>query len=132
MDFTAVIEKSTDGMYCAYLSEEIPGYTPIGYGESVEQAKDDLFVAINEMKGMAYERGDFFPEIDNVTFSYDIPSFFNCFDWINISMFARKVGINESKLRAYKSGSAFPSEKTVQKILKTVRELGSQMAAASL
>lgn len=72
MDITAVIEKSKDGMYCAYVSDDIPGYSPIGYGESAKEAKDDLLVAIDEMRDMAAEKGATFPTIENVSFTYDI------------------------------------------------------------
>lgn len=72
------------------------------------------------------------PEEIEVEFRYDIPSFFNCFDWINISAFAKKAGINESKMRAYKAGIATASEKTTNKMLSTIKAMGAALSAASL
>lgn len=73
--------------------------------------------SIDEAKEMIAEDGLRIPpeakEIE-VEFRYDIPSFFNFFDWINISAFAKHAGINESKMRAYKSGLATASEKDPQ------------------
>ena len=44
-----------------------------------------------------------------ITGIYDLPSFFNDFDFINVSKFAQYAGINESKMRQYKSGSSYPA-----------------------
>lgn len=46
-----------------------------------------------------------------------LSSFFSQFNYINVSKFAEYTGINESKMRQYKSGVAFPGEKTTKKIL---------------
>ena len=59
-----------------------------------------------------------------ISFKYDMPSFFGEFDFINASKFAQYVGINESKMRQYKSGSAYPSERTARKILAAIRRIG--------
>lgn len=59
---------------------------------------------------------------------YDLPSFFNYFDFINVSKFAEYVGINESKMRAYKSGVSYPGEKTTSKIFKAVKQLGKEFS----
>lgn len=65
-------------------------------------------------------------------FRYDIPSFFNYFDWINISAFAKQAGINESKMRAYKAGLSTASEKTMSKIRNTIKDMCAAMSAAVL
>lgn len=62
---------------------------------------------------------------------YDLPSFFNYFDFINVSKFAEFAGINESKMRAYKSGVSYPGEKTTSKIFKAVKEIGKELCVAS-
>ena len=83
---------------------------------------------------MAKVEGKDVPNVEDieVVFQYDIPSFFNFFDWINISAFAKQAGINESKKRAYKSELATASEKTVTKILRTVKTMGAELSSASL
>ena len=87
-----------------------------GYGYSVTEAKQDFLKSIEEAKEMITEERGSVPEeyADvRVEFRYDLPSFFNYFDWINATAFAKRVGINESKMRAYKSGLAAPTEKTM-------------------
>lgn len=59
-----------------------------------------------------------------ICFKYDMPSFFDDFDFINVSKFAQYAGINESKMRQYKCGLAYPSERTAKKILAAIRRIG--------
>ena len=68
----------------------------------------------------------------DVTFKYDLQSFFNYFDWINVSQFAKKAGINESKMRQYKNGLAFAGESTTKKILDTIKNIGAELQSATL
>lgn len=71
------------------------------------------------------------PEEIEVEYRYDIPSFFNDFDWINVSAFAKLAGVNESKMRAYKSGAVTASEKTLTKINDAVKTIATTLSAAS-
>lgn len=131
MKVTAVIEKSNDKFFSIYTEEDIPGFAIGGYGDSVEEAKEDYMVCIQEMREIAAEEGKPFPEEIEVEFRYDVPSFFDYFDWINISAFAKQAGINESKMRAYKAGLSTASEKTLEKIRKTVKKMCAAMSAAT-
>lgn len=106
-----------------------------GYGYSAAEAKADFLKSIEEAKEMIVDDGMIIPaeaEDIEIEFLYDVPSFFNYFDWINISAFAKRAGINESKMRAYKAGVASASEKTLQKILTAVKAMGAELSAATL
>lgn len=132
MRITAIVERGSDGLYCIYTQDTIGRDVPGGYGVSVEEAKQDFLASIKESIENANKDGfDNVPvfEAVNVEFKFDIPSFFNYFDFINVSKFASYAGVNESKMRAYKSGSAFPGEKTTRKILKAVQTIGREMCA---
>lgn len=131
MKLIAVIEKSSDKFYSIYTENNDLEWGFAGYGESVEKAQNDYMASINEMRDMAKEEAKPFPSEIDVEFRYDIPSFFNYFDWINVSAFAKKAGINESKMRAYKAGVAFASEKTLNKIKGTLKSMCEQMSAAT-
>ena len=56
----------------------------------------------------------------------------NYFDFINVSKFAAYAGINESKMRAYKSGIAYPGEKMTARILKAARTIGADLSTVLL
>lgn len=131
MKITAIIEKTEDNFYSIYTEDNDTEWGFGGYGNSVEEAQADFRASIEEMRILAAEESKYFPESIEIEFRYDIPSFFNYFDWINISAFSKKAGINESKMRAYKAGLASASEKTLIKINSTLRKMCAQMAAAT-
>ena len=135
MKILAIVEKGDDGLYSIYTEAEIAGHGFGGFGGSVEIAKKDFIESIQEVKEMiTTERGSEPEEFTDlkVEFKYDLESFFNYFDWINASKFAAYAGINESKMRQYKTGVAFAGEKTTNKILKAIKKLGAELSAASL
>lgn len=131
----ATIERNQDGYYAIVGEEKIAGCYFAGYGDSVQEAKADFLIGIQESLEEAVESGksvDVSPEDIMVVYRYDIPSFFNDFDWINVSAFAKFAGVNESKMRAYKSGVATASEKTLNKITEAVKTIATTLSAASL
>lgn len=135
MKILAIIEKGNDGLYSIRSEQTISNYCFGGFGENVEIAKRDFMESISEVKEMiTAEKGITPKEFNNlnVEFKYDLESFFNYFDCINASKFASYAGINESKMRQYKAGVAFASEKTINKILNAIKKLGAELSAASL
>ena len=130
----AIIEKGSDGLYAVRTEFKIGRSYPGGYGESVEEAKRDFESAIEDAIEDALANRLPCPAREElkVVFKYDIPSFFNYFDFINVSKFAALVGINESKLRQYKSGIAYPGEKTTKKIISAVGKIASDLSSARL
>ena len=134
MRVTAIVERSKDGLYSIYSNDSIGRDFFGGYGESVAEAKKDFLASIHEAIENAQKDGfDNVPvfEAVNVEFKYDIPSFFNYFDFFNVSKFASYAGVNESRMRAYKSGTAFPGERTTRKILKAVQSIVQEMSVVS-
>ena len=134
MKIKAIIERSKDGLYSIYSRDRIGRDCFGGYGDSVADAKKDFLSSIKEAIENARKDGfDNVPVFEAVTveFKYDIPSFFNYFDFFNVSKFASYAGVNESRMRAYKSGTSFPGERTTRKILKAVQTIVQEMSAAS-
>lgn len=134
MKINAIIEKNDNNYYQISSDDELFNCCFGGYGYSVAEAKEDFNKSIKETIDMAKEGGYTVPEYDKikVEYKYDIQSFFNYFDWINISKLAKMSGINESKMRQYKSGLAYASEKTTTKILKTIQTIGAELQSAQL
>lgn len=133
-EIKAIIEKGSDGLYAVRTEFKVGRSFPGGFGESVEEAKEDFEAAIEDAIEDARANGIKSPEKESlkVVYKYDMPSFFNYFDFINVAKFAALVGINESKLRQYKSGIAYPGEKTTKKILSAVGRIGSELSSARL
>jgi len=135
MKIIAIVEKGSDGLYSIYSEQEIANHCFGGYGESVEIAKADFLQSIEEVKEMVLKETGIIPNDFNelkIEFKYDLVSFFNYFDWINVSKFAQYAGINESKMRQYKNGLAFAGEKTTCKILASIKKMGKELSEASL
>ena len=129
-----VIEKSKDGLYSIYSDEHFGDSYFGGFGESVAAAKKDFIESVNEAIAEETAAGRRVPSLEEVTveYRYDIPSFFNFFDFINVSKFAEHIGINESKMRAYKSGVSYPGEKTTGNIANEIHELGAELLYSSI
>lgn len=135
MTIVAIVEKGQDGLFSVWSDQCFSHHYFGGYGDSVEEAKKDFLESVNEALIDCRQEDDSFcgPEYDEIHISYrfDIPSFFNFFEWINVSEFARCAGINESKMRQYKNGLAFPGERTARKIMATVKKMQSDFASVS-
>ena len=132
MVITAIIERNETNYYMISSVDEICDCSFGGYGYSVQEAKSDFFKCIEEIRELSLEDSKDFPEDIKVVFKYDIPSFFNFFDFINVSKFASRAGINESKMRQYKSGLATASESTARKIMETAREIGLELQSVAI
>lgn len=51
---------------------------------------------------------------------------------INVSAFARSIGMNESLLRKYTNGITAPSDKQLKRIESAIRELGNRLKIVKL
>jgi len=130
----AVVERGSDGMYSVYSDDHFGNSFFGGFGDSVAKAKEDFLESIKESINEQMSEGKKAPSFEDVSveYRYDIPSFFDCFDYLNVSRFAEYAGINESKMRAYKSGIAFPGEKTTKKIVDAAHAIAAELGASVL
>jgi len=130
-----IVERGNDGFYSVYSPNT--EFTVLnGQGATVENAISDMKQALQEIIESYNESDEELPaELSgNIEFEYkyDVASLFNHFDEINLSSFARKIGMNGSLLRKYKNGLAFASEKQCRKIETGLQQLGQSLCAASL
>lgn len=136
MTIIAIVEKGNDNLFSIWSEQSFGHHFFGGYGSSVADAKRDFLLSVTEALQECRKEDDQYcsPEYDeiHVYYRFDIPSFFNYFDWINVSEFARHAGINESKMRQYKNGLAFPGERTTRKILTTVKKIQADIASISV
>lgn len=134
MKVNCIVEKGSDGLFAVYSEDHIGKSYFGGFGDCVLEAKEDFLASIREAIEEESKEGNSVPSFEDirVCYHYDVPSFFNYFDFINVSKFAAYAGINESKMRAYKSGIAFPGEKVTARILKAARTIGADLSAVLL
>lgn len=132
MRIIAIIEKGSDGMYSVRSEQRIGNHYFGGFGESVAIAKEDFLESVREVINESKAEGIKVPATFQITYRFDLPSFFNFFDYLNVSKFAELAGINESKMRQYKCGSAYPGEKVTKKISTAIRKIASDFSSATL
>jgi len=133
MTTTALIEKGKDGKFGIFTPNI--NSTIIGEGNTVEEAKADFENSLKEIIEAYKEHGDALPkELENIEFiyKYDIASMFNYYDWINVSRFAKKAGINASLMRQYKKGNTYVSANQIGKIENALHVMGNELSAIKL
>ena len=52
VNVTAIIERASDGGFATYMLESFEKFAAHGFGNTAEEAKEDLFVAIEEFREM--------------------------------------------------------------------------------
>jgi predicted RNase H-like HicB family nuclease len=133
MKTTALIEKGKDGRYDIFTPDI--NSTIIGVGTTVAEAKADFENSVKEIFEAYQEHGDPLPEeLKDVEFEYkyDLSSFFNYYDWVNVSKFARAIGINDTLMRQYKAGGTYISERQTKKIETALHRFGNELKAVRL
>jgi predicted RNase H-like HicB family nuclease len=111
MKTIALIEKGKDGTYGIFT----PNLQSciIGDGKTVDEAKADFENSVREVLNFYFEEKIEIPkELQNITFEYkyDIVSFFNYFDWINVSKFSKRAKINSSPNASLQSRGVYFSK----------------------
>lgn len=133
MKRVAIVEKGQDGTYSAYFIGK--GAIVVGDGASAAEAKADFIKGVEELISHFTETGEDIPkELQNVKweYKYDIASIFNYFDFINVTKFAKRAGINASLLRQYKTRDTYISEAQMAKIQNALQTAGKEMSEAIL
>lgn len=123
---TVAIEKQNDGTYIAY-NKDCDKFTAIGSGDTIAEAKEDFFNSVEEMKEVYQEHGDEIPAelLEEPVFKFDLASFFEFYSFINVTAFAKMIGINGSLMRQYKKGNTYISNTQLEKIQNFVNTMGA-------
>jgi len=130
---TALIERGKDGTFSIFTPNI--NSTIIGTGNTVDEAMADFENSVQEiMQFYKEDRIELPDELKDIQFvyKYDIASMFNYYDWINVSKFARKAGINSSLMRQYRMGKTYISDNQISKIENTLHTLGRELAGIKL
>jgi predicted RNase H-like HicB family nuclease len=133
MKTTALIEKGNDGTFGIFTPDI--NHTIIGEGNTVEEAKADFENSVKEMILSYTERGMQIPnELKDIEFEYkyDVSAIFDEIDCINMTKFAKRIGINANLLRQYKMGNTYISDAQKMKIERGLHNLGNQLLTLSL
>ena len=130
MTANIIVEQTKDGYFSCSVQEDIPYVGLLGYGESSEEAVNDLKTFYEEAKEMLAAEGKTLPELEFVV-HYDMPSFFDRFSFLNQTKIAKIAGINPSLMRRYTSGVARAGQKQYDKLHAAVQTIARDMLAAA-
>lgn len=128
---TVVIERASDGTFSCYLSDDFDTFGLAGYGHSVEEAKADFWRAYDEIKEIEESEGREMPKF-SVIYKYDMQSFFEYFNFLNITRVAERSGINPSLLRQYSKGISKAGERQYKKLNDAMSKITEELSVAAL
>ena len=127
----AIIEKGSDGFYSVYVPE-VPGL--YGTGETESEAKENLKEAIDVAIDHVEETGDttyYAPLLEDykIEYAYDLSGFFKAFDIFDVTALSKRIGINSSLMRRYKTGMSKASASQKTKILDGIYSVADELHA---
>jgi len=123
-----ITKNGTEGYICT-CNYPFEHFDLGGSGSTVEDAKKDCFTFYDEMK-MEYPE-KVFPELE-VSWEYDLQSFFNHFDFLNVTKMAKYSQMSPSNFRHYVVGSKKMSQKQFSKVKSAFNKMADELKACSL
>lgn len=130
MKANIIFEMAKDGGCSCFMKEDVPDFGLTGYGSTPQEAKADMLQAYEEIKAMLIEEGKTPVELEFV-YHYDMKSFFEYFDFLNVSKVAQRAGINPSLMRKYTSGVANAGEGQYLKLQRAIPSMAQELATAN-
>lgn len=128
MKVLAIVERGKGkGNFSCTVPEVINGYGLGGFGKTAREAMADVYTNIAEYKAMAAEKGEVFPDVE-LDFRFDIGAFFDYYP-IDITAFAKYVGMNASVVRQYVTALRQPKKEQIQKIRNGIDKLSRDLGA---
>lgn len=132
MKTRAIIERGKDGTYSIYTPDL--SCTIVGEGETIEKAKEDFLIGADEMRDSYMEKGEPLPhELEHLEFAYEYDTasvLEELSPLLNMTAFARSIGINPSLIRQYKRGQHI-SPRQSRRIQDGILQLGNRLSAYS-
>jgi predicted RNase H-like HicB family nuclease len=125
----AIIEKGKDNLYSVYLPD-IAGI--FGTGETETEAIENLKEAIETALEHVEETGDYAyyaPLLENhkLEFVYDLSGFFKTYNYFDVTAFSKRIGINASLMRRYKTGISKASVSQKTRILSGIHTVANEL-----
>lgn len=119
--FIFVVEKTRTG-YSAFAEDE--KINVVTTGRNMPELRGNVLDAMNTWRELKGQAGVTDKEI---VIRLDLAQFFKYYKVINSSALAERIGISQSLLSQYANGIKTPSEKQVNRILSSIRELGREL-----
>jgi len=135
MKIDVFIEKGLDGTFDVHFGEQTKDLTfsLLGQGNTVQEAIGDFYNSRDEIKEYYIETGKPFPENLEFAFKYDTASFLTYYSHVfSLAGLGRLTGVAQGQLSHYVTGKRKPSQKTVQKIEKSLHDFAEEIGQVQL
>jgi hypothetical protein len=93
-------------------------------GETFDELKANILDAVN----LSFEDLNFVYTIEEIKLTMDLQSFFDFYKVINAKALSARIGMNQSLLAQYISGSKKPSTLQRKRILNGVQQIGRELS----
>jgi hypothetical protein len=114
------------------IIKEEKGYTATGQWKdrsliTCGDTWEELQNMIIDMLNLVFEDLGYKYAIQEVEFTYDLPSFFDFYKVLNVSALSKQINMPQSLLAQYISGKKKPSATQKARILKGVQQVGREL-----
>jgi len=122
----AIMERGRGkGNFSCFCPESVGKCGINGFGRNARETIADLHVVVQEYKEMAAEKGEEFPDVE-FDVRFDVGSFFDYYP-LDVTAFAKYIGMNASVLRQYVTGLRVPKQEAINKIREGINKLSEDL-----
>ncbi|MDR0700566.1 MAG: hypothetical protein LBG28_15320 [Tannerella sp.] len=129
LKITITITKNGSEGYVCSCDYPFKHFDLGGSGATVEEAKKDCFLFYDEMRKEYPEEN--FPGLE-ISWVFDFPSFFDHFDFLNVTKVAKYAGMSPSNFRHYVAGSKNMSQRQFSKVKQAFNRMADELKACTL
>lgn len=124
----AIIERAGDGTYSVFMDADDMSYLVTGTGKTAEEAIDCFKKGYEDTKAYYAEEGREFEEVE-FEYQYDMASFLSYFSKaFSLAGLSRITGINQGQLSHYVTGHRVPSQRTKEKMQRSIQSFASDLS----
>ena len=111
----AIMERGKGkGNFSCFATESVDGCGINGFGRNSRDTIKDMQLAVQEYKDMKAREGKEFPDVE-FDIRFDVGSFFDYYP-IDVTAFAKYIGMNPSVLRQYVTALRVPKQEAIDRI----------------
>ena len=122
----AIIERGKGkGNFTCFTPDTLMDIGFGGGGSSARKVMEDTYLSLQETKEDWAKEGKEFPDVE-FDFRFDVGSFFDYYP-IDVTAFARYIGMNASVLRQYVTGLREPKEEAIKRIREGINKLSEDL-----
>lgn len=122
----AIVERGRGkGNFTCFTPDTVMGCGFGGAGSSARKVMEDTYLSLQEEKEEWIKNGKEFPDVE-FDFRFDVGSFFDYYP-IDITAFAKYIGMNASVLRQYVTGLRKPKAWAIKRIRQGINMLSEDL-----